>query len=267
MPEDTENTFRYRILRYAPNLIRDEWVNIGVLLEEVSGERRALRVIDGPAEFARVRRLHPGADVDLLAALSSEFEARFRAPLEEVVKYLETLDRTLSNALQFGPQKGVLSDDFDAEMERLYAHHVAPPPRAAGGILESTRAWMRTRLNDVFRRHRVLAKMNKRIRVDEFTHSGDPFRLDYSYQNGVQGYVHSLMLARDPAQAKVLAYTAEAIRSKLPQSEFAAITESEPLAGNPRHQFVLETLEDQSIRIVPMNRVEMFAEELRIKLQ
>ena len=31
--------FQYRILRYMPNLLRDEWVNIGVLLEDTS--RRA----------------------------------------------------------------------------------------------------------------------------------------------------------------------------------------------------------------------------------
>ncbi len=34
MPDETRNMLRYRILRYTPNLVRDEWVNIGVLLEE-----------------------------------------------------------------------------------------------------------------------------------------------------------------------------------------------------------------------------------------
>ena len=43
MSEEAKNLFRYRILRYMPNLLRDEWVNIGVLLEETSGERTALR--------------------------------------------------------------------------------------------------------------------------------------------------------------------------------------------------------------------------------
>jgi len=36
MAEETGNTLRYRVLRYTPNLIRDEWVNIGVLLEETA---------------------------------------------------------------------------------------------------------------------------------------------------------------------------------------------------------------------------------------
>ena len=47
MPEETRNTLRYRLLRYTPNLIRDEWVNIGVLLEEANGTRRACAQLRG----------------------------------------------------------------------------------------------------------------------------------------------------------------------------------------------------------------------------
>ena len=36
--EAPKNWFEYRILRYMPNRRRDEWVNIGVLLEEIYGQ-------------------------------------------------------------------------------------------------------------------------------------------------------------------------------------------------------------------------------------
>ncbi|HXP79246.1 MAG TPA: DUF3037 domain-containing protein [Verrucomicrobiae bacterium] len=32
MPEETLRPCAYHVVRYQPNLIRDEWVNIGVLL-------------------------------------------------------------------------------------------------------------------------------------------------------------------------------------------------------------------------------------------
>ena len=89
MPDEPGNTLRFRILRYTPNLVRDEWVNVGVLLEEVDGTRRAMRLIEDASEIARVRRLHPGADEGLLRALPSEFDARLRAPEPEVRTYLE----------------------------------------------------------------------------------------------------------------------------------------------------------------------------------
>src|SRR5579862_2437877 len=110
MPEETRNGLRYRLLRYTPNLIRDEWVNIGVLLEEANGReghtampRRAMRLIEEAAELNRVRRLHPGADEDLLRALPAEFDARLRGPETEVTNYLDKLDQTLSTTLQLSP--------------------------------------------------------------------------------------------------------------------------------------------------------------------
>ncbi len=268
MAEEHRNTLRYRVLRYTPNLIRDEWVNIGVLLEDVNGSRRAARLIEETSEIARVRRLHPGADENLLRALPAEFDARLRAPEAEVRVYLEKLGQTLSNVLQFSPARAVLAEDFDAEMDRLFHDHVARPPATRGGIIENTRAWIRARLNDVFRRHRILGKLERSVRVEEFTQSGDPMRLDYAYRyNGTRGYLQALALGRDPSQAKVLAYTAECIRARTANSEFTAITEVEPAPENPRHRFVAGLLEAQHIPVVPLSGIERFAERLRPRLQ
>jgi Protein of unknown function (DUF3037) len=271
---DTTNVreLQYRVIRYMPNLLRDEWVNIGVLLEELygagGGARREARWIDEPAEFARVRRLHPAADEALLRSLAADFDARLRAggnggPGE----YLRRLEDSLSNAVQFAPQKAVLAEDFDAELERLYQAQVSPPRGARGGLLENTRAWIRARLSDVFRRRGILKKMEKGVPVEEFTQPGDPLRIDYSYRsNGTRGFLHAVSLARDPAQAKVLAYTAGCIRARVPKSEFTAVMEMEPARENPRHQFVARLFEEQKIAMVPLNRIEKFAEGLRVRL-
>jgi hypothetical protein len=80
---EPRTTLRYRILRYMPNLNRDEWINIGVLVEDMQGGRKAMRVIEEPRELARVWRSHPDADEDLLRSLPAEFDARLRAPANE----------------------------------------------------------------------------------------------------------------------------------------------------------------------------------------
>ena len=271
MPNESLNTYRYRILRYMPNLLREEWVNVGVLLEEVHGQagqpgpRRDARLIE-EGHIARVRRLHPGADADLLRALPDEFGSWLRGPSAVVGAYLEKLDRTLSNALQFSPQRAVLAEDFDAELDRLFQEQVAPPRRTRGGIAESTRAWIKERVNDVFRRRRV-PKLERNVPVEEFTQPGDTLKLDYAFQNGARGYLHAVTLGRDAAQAKVLAYTAERIRLRVPACEFHAITEGEPVSDKPRHQFIERLFEEQGIAIVPLNRIERLAEDLRMRLQ
>lgn len=274
MPEETRLNCRYRILRYVPNLVRDEWVNVGVLLEEISngtGEaspRREIRLIEEDAEIARVRRLHPGVDEGLLRSLPDEFEARLHAPAEQVSVYLEKLDQTLSTTLQLGPRKGVLAEDFDTELERLFREQVAVPRTARSGVIETTAQWVRKRIDDVFRRRHILARLEKRIRVEEFTEPGDPLKIDYGYRfNGTRGYMQIVPLKGDTTRAKVFAYTAECIRKRVQHAEFVALTETDPATGNIRHEFVKRLFDDQHIAIVPPAHLDKFAETLRPRLQ
>jgi Protein of unknown function (DUF3037) len=265
--DEPKNTFRYRILRYVPNISRDEWVNIGVLLEETHGSRRVMRLIQDEAELARVRRIHPDMDEELLRTLPYEFDARLRGANAEVSMFLEKLEQNLSNLLQFSPQKGVFADNFDEELARLYQVQVSPPLRKKVGNLQSQRDFMRVKLNDVFRRHRILNKLVQNVPIEGFTHPGDPMTMDYGYQNGTRGFIQTISLRRDIQQAKILAYTAERIHSKDSEAKITAITEEEASSTNRRHQFVESLFAEQKIDIVPMNHVESFAEKLRVSLR
>jgi hypothetical protein len=161
-----------------------------------------------------------------------------------------------------------MAEDFDAELDHLFRAHIARPAPRRAGILEGTREWIRARLPDVFYRHRVLPSLQQNVRVEEFTQPGDPLRIDYSYRyNGTRGFLQPIALGRDPSRAKVFVYTAEQIRRHVARTEFTAITEVEPVPENRRHQFIARLLQAQDISIVPLNRVEKFAEELRSRLQ
>lgn len=259
-------TFRYRVVRYMPNLIRDEWINVGVLLEETSGPRRSTRFIEEPSEIARLQRLHPEADERILHALPVTFDEILHMPQTNGAESIAKLEQTLSNILQFSPVKALLGEDFDAELERLYREQVAPPSRTRTGIVESARGWIKARLDDALRRRRVPG-LERRVPVDEFTEPGDSFKLDYGYRNGIRGFLHAVAIGRDPVQAKVLAYTANRIRARVPHCEFTAVTETDPSPDNRRHVFISRLFEDNRIAVVPLNRVEKFAEELRQRLQ
>src|SRR5260370_34230667 len=78
-PSAGERACAYRILRYTPNLVRDEWVNIGVLLFDPGTGDRRLRLIEERDEYNRVRRLHPQADEALLRAPRDDLEDRFQS--------------------------------------------------------------------------------------------------------------------------------------------------------------------------------------------
>ena len=255
----------YHVVRYTPNLVRDQWLNIGILLFDPSSGRLLRRLVEEPSEFARVRRLHPGADEGLLRRLSDDFASQSAAAGADVQAYIGRLEETLSNTVQLSPQKGLLAEDLEAELDRLYHDHVEVPRYGRLAEDVTSRNGIRARANQVFRGTGIWTRLERRLRVDEFTYAGDPLRLDYGYRrNGTRGFVHALSLSRDPGQAKVLAFTADAIRQRLAHSEFVAVTEAEPRPEeNARHRFILGLLQTREISVVPLGRLAEWSYRLR----
>src|SRR6202051_847748 len=280
MPEDTLQPCAYHVVRYQPNLIRDEWVNIGVLLfipavrrgdgagdtpgEGPTAGRFRQRWLEEPADLVRLRRLHPAVDEELLLRLPAEFDRQLFGHEWPAAAILEKFDETLSNAVQLAPRKGLLARDPDAELDRLFREQVEPLREMRRGAVEiRTRSDVRARAADYFRTEKILRLMQRGVRVEEFTAPGDPMRIDFSYRrNGTRGFVHSVALARDPGQAKLLAYTAGAIRERVRHSEFLAVTEREPAPGNVRDQFVSGILAESDIRVVPLGELRKWAHEV-----
>src|SRR5258708_15807978 len=135
--------FVLHVLGYTSDLVRDEWVNIGVIVfDPLTGALR-LRLVEEQDEYARIRRLQPAADEDVLRGFRDELEDQFSTKLrnrqaelggtpdvgEQLQKLIGDWNNTLSNGLQLAPQKGTHADDPNSDLERPYAQHVSPPPQ------------------------------------------------------------------------------------------------------------------------------------------
>jgi hypothetical protein len=268
MPETKRLPCGYQVVRYTPNLLRDEWVNVGVVLFDTESGRVLRRLMEEPAEFARVRKFHPQADESLLRRLPEEFEAQLAGANGDGLPQIARLNNTFANAVQLSPQHGLLAEDLDTELDRLYHIHVEPPHADRRFEDLSTRNAIRTRVNQVFRTAGLWPRLERRIPVDQFTYSGDPLRIDYAYRrNGTRGFVQALPLGREPGPAKVLAFTADAIRGKLAKTEFLAVSEVEPRPEeNARHRFVTGLLEEHGIPVMPLGRLAEWAQRMRPSL-
>lgn len=253
---------QFVVLKFIPNLVRDEAVNVGVLLYNPDDRELSLRLTDN---FRRVKRLHPWADVELLAGLQADFERGIAERVEDLGGYLETLEQTLSNALELTPPRACLTENPEAELERLYESYVQEPrlPGRVAAAIENTRAWIRQRIHAAFKRAGILEKMRKRIPVEEFTYKGDNFRLDFGYRrNGTAGFIHALALERDITTAKVLAYTAQHVRAQLP-AEFTAVVERDIDEHMDTHVAIQRILAEQQIAMQPLAAIDQFALSLR----
>ena len=274
-----KTNFAYQIVRYSPSLVRDEWVNVGVLLFDTRTGARRFRLIEELEEFARVRRLHPQADESVLRLLRDHLDERFdhflsSPPLtaegkaNENPNWLQVLakwDDTLSNAIQLAPQKGLEGMDIDQEMERLYADHVAPLRAQMRVGAPGSRATLRGYCTQVLRQAQIWNRLEKSVRVAPYTFSGDPMRIDYSYRyNGTRGFVQTLSVTRAPADAKLLAYTVGHIAKRSEHAtEFVAVTDVPLLPKNERHQFVGDTLREVGIVPVPLEGFAVWVAKLK----
>src|SRR5271156_758158 len=123
MPERKQCEFQ--LIRYVPDPVKNEFVNIGVVLR--AGEQSMLRFT---RDWGRVRCLDPDADTQMLEALEIEVGHRLRTqPANHARPILSQLQDSLSNGLQITETKGYLAETFLAGLEDLMRLYVDTPRR------------------------------------------------------------------------------------------------------------------------------------------
>ncbi len=248
------------LLRYVPDAVQNEFVNVGLVLLPQSGaaELRFTR------DWSRVKCLDPQVDVDLLEALESDLREKLRALNGDRDFILRKIQDSFSNALQPSEFKACLAASPAAEADelaRLYLERRRHRrPREAGG-----RQAVLDRMRREFEIAGVWRVMRKEIRAAEYTRRGDPLKIDCGYSpNGTVKLFHALALANDANAAKVLAFSfpplAEGVRNKEgKQALLTAVVEDDLDRGDEQVGFALETLERQEIQVAPLAQVPSLA--------
>ncbi len=268
-----EQALAYRVLRYTPNILREEFIHVGVLLQAPGAQRSGVRMLN-ESEYGRLRRLHPEADLELLRGLGAALgQALARSPSAwPMAEAIEKLEENLSNAVQFSPAKGVLAEDFDAELDRLYEEQIRPVATRGrlGAMTEHAMGWIRRQVKDALRRARIYERMAHGVSVEEYTYPGDPMRLDHGYQrNGTRGFIHALPLGRDAGPARSLALTVSTMRKRMERLECYAICEAVPQAGDRKQIFIAELMSqpEVGVKLWPVTEAGKLAQQLAPELR
>ncbi len=269
------------LIRYVADAVRNEFVNIGVLLRDAGGPEPG----QGPMlrftrDWARVRCVDPDADTAMLEALEGELRGRLGEVSQAGVKpVLELIEDSFSNTLQITGSKACLAESMIAEIESLMRVYVEPRKRQGTGK-RSGRAAIQATMRTQFERSRVWELMQKRVPASLYTRAGDPLRIDCAYRpNGLIRMFHAVSLASDVELAKVLAFSMPAIREGVARVEGAALQLTaviEPLAevrGSEededvlaQYRFAVETMEGQEIRVMTTSDLPRMAETAQREL-
>lgn len=262
----------FYLVRYVPDPVKSEFVNIGVLLREAGRPESA--VVRFTKDWSRVRCVDPDADTAMLEALEGEVRRRL---LEDGQPVMKVLEDSFSNMLQITSPKACLAESVPAELEQLMALYVETRKRESAAR-RSGRAAIHARMRTEFERAGVWDLMRKRIAVANYTRPGDPLRIDCGYRpNGVIRMFHAVSLEGDSEVAKVLAFSApaltEGVRSvENAELELTAVVEpvKDRLDDEERlaqYRFAVETMESQKIRVLTTSDIGRAAETARRELR
>jgi hypothetical protein len=276
----------FYLVRYVTDPVKDEFVNIGVLLREAGGA--------GPAEvrftrdWERVRCVDPNVDVELLEAVETELRARLAQGPMEAAAVQKVLEEDFSNLLQVSGPKACLAESVASELEQLSGLYIEA--RKVGRVRRGTgRQAIVQSMRRSFEAAGVWDLMRKRIAASQYTRPGDPLRIDCGYRpNGVVRMFHAVSLEGDVEAAKVLAFSAPQLAegvARVEQAKLELTAIVQPLRGllgkdaedvleggassdvAEQYRFGVETLERSQVRVLTVQDLDRVAETARRELR
>jgi len=197
------------LVRYVPDPVKNEFVNIGVLLREAADGRRGEAAVRFTRNWGRVRCIDPDADTETLEAFEVEVRQRLAQPAGDAKPVLAQLEDSLSVNLQLTSAQGCLAENLAAKMDQLMQLYVEPRKREAVSR-KSTRQSIYAAMRRSFEQAGVWPFVKTHIQVAKYTQRADTLRIDFSYKNGGMRMFQAMPLENIDA-AKVLAFTAPAL--------------------------------------------------------
>jgi hypothetical protein len=257
------------LLRYVPDALTEEFVNLGVVLMESAENGGGFADVRFTRDWRRARCIDPGADFELLGELEADLRKQLARGDRDWV--LQKLQDYCSNGIQLTQAKACLAANPAEELEslaRIYLERKRPGKRDLSG-----RQAILGQMRDKFEQAGVWELMHKKIAASDFTHKGDPLKIDCGYRpNGVIRMFHAVSLESDIDAAKVLAFSfpelREGIRRKQnAKPELTAIVETALDREDESIAFALAVMQRSEIAVMTEADLPMIAERARQELR
>ncbi|MGE5323965.1 MAG: DUF3037 domain-containing protein [Actinomycetota bacterium] len=265
----TREKCNFFLLRYVPDAVKNEFVNIGLVLLPQDGEPELRFTHD----WSRVRCMDSEADIDVLKAMEAELRDQLRGVNGDRESILRRIQDSFSNALQPSEFKACLAESPVVEADAL-AQMYLERQRPRGQRQPSSRQMIRDRMQQEFESVGVWKLMNKDIAAEKYTRRGDPLKIDCGYSpNGTVKLFQALAIETDPNSAKVLAFSfprlSEGIqKAEKKRVELTAVTGDDLPGEDDAVAFALEMLDQQQISVVQLSAMPQIAQtaarELRL---
>jgi hypothetical protein len=187
------------LLRYVPDVAREEFVNIGLVMTESGGDGGGFAGVHFTADWRRARCLDPNVDVEMLETLGREMERRLNDVQQRALLLHEMMD-SYSTSIQLSPIWQCVAEDPAKELKDLAHKLVEMPtiwtPERQTETKKVGRKWIHDGMSDAFRSAGVLGFLSTDVAASTYTNPADDFVFDFAYPLGDQLKIfHAVSLA------------------------------------------------------------------------
>lgn len=261
--------FEFYFLRYIPNAIRGNFVNFGIIMQELGGGFADVR-------FARnlrtVEDLDPTADIELLDALQREIQAQFPS-LEGREVLMKWLKDSYSNAVELSPQTACLTEDPTRELELLASQYLDEPQKFHGvKHARSGRGMILDKMQFEFERVGVWELLIRGVPAADYA-TGDTFKFDFGYSiGGKLKMFHAVSMKTSVNGAIELASKYKKISPLIAarresSPSLMAVIEDDVVHEEERNAYTLGAMRADGIRIARLSEMPGIAEVVQMELR
>jgi len=266
------------LLRYVPDAVKNEFVNIGVVMVEHVANGGGFADVRFTKDWRRVRCMDPQVDVETLEALEREIR-RDVVELKDWATWRKRMEDSFSNTIQLSPVNTCWAEDPAVEIGLTAARYLEVSRVGVSGET-SARQKILARMEDAFERAGVLQSLMP-VRLAEYTKAGDPLTFEFAYRvvgdqakSGVDQIkmFHAVSLKANVQAAFNVAARYPKIVSVLAEKMsgtplLTAVIDDDLERRRAEIGFALEMMEENGITIAMVAEMPMIAEVARLELR
>lgn len=259
------------LLRYVPDAVKEEFVNIGVVMFEPGANGQGFADLRFTRDWRKVWCLDPQADVEMLEALERDFR-RQMADVHDREILIRRIQDSYSNVVQVTSVQGCHAAEPAAEIEKLAKIYFESPAGSHPRVL-SGRGRILEGMQNAFEQAGVWDLLKHAIAVSPYTKLGDDFAIDFGYQVGAtMKMFHAVSLKNSLDQAVNLAYRYPKIEAAMPRLTGArpvltAVVDDGLDKNEKQISFALGLMEEARIKIAVAAQMPDIAELARQELR
>ena len=271
-----KHKLEYFLLRYVPNAVREEFVNIGLVMTESGGDGGGFAGMHFTKDWRHARCLDPNVDVDVLEALGREMEQKLENAQQRALLLHEMMD-SYSGAVQLSSMRYCVAEEPARELKELASRLVEIPAawsmEQARAAKTSGRKWIHAGMTSVFQSAGVWDFLEKDVPAAPYTNDTDKFTFDFGYGFGNEVKLfHAVSLVDVGQETRMFPLRVAKIGPKMEvlrkmRPAFTAVVEDRYDEADDNVISVLAFMKDEQIGVARLQEMPEIAERARLELR